>query len=235
MMPGMGRTYTAFLLDADNTVFDYDRCEADALEEALAAADGAQRGPAALRVYRRINAELWGLFERGQVSLADLKIDRFRALAAELELHADPEGLSRDYLRRLAEKTHLMPHAREVLESLASVSLLGLVTNGVSEVQRGRIARAGIRGLFRSVVISEELGVSKPDPRFFRRALTDLGVEPREALCVGDSLTSDIRGARLAGVDSCWFNPHELPLPEGEEAPVHVVKDLRDLLPLAGL
>jgi YjjG family noncanonical pyrimidine nucleotidase len=231
----MGRTYAAFLMDADNTVFDYDRGEAEALEETLAAEDRTWRGGAALRAYRRINAELWGLFERGRVSLPDLKIQRFRALAAELRLRTDPEALSREYLGRLAEKAHLVPHAREVLESLASVSLLGLVTNGISEVQRGRIARAGIQGLFRSVVISEELGVSKPDPRFLWRALAELGVEPRDALCVGDSLTSDVRGARLAGVDSCWFNPRNRPLPDGEQAPVHVVTDLRDLLAFAGL
>ncbi len=231
----MGKRYGAFLVDADNTIFDYDRGEAEALDEALSAQEGVPQGPAPLEVYRRINAELWRLFEAGQVSLADLKVRRFRFLAEELGLRVDPEALSREYLRRLGQKTHFVPHAREVLEKLSLAVLLCLVTNGVSEVQRGRIARAGIQGLFRSVVISEELGVSKPDPRFFRKALADLRVSPHDALCVGDSLSSDVAGARRAGVDSCWFNPTGRPLPEGEERPDHVVRDLRELLPLAGL
>jgi 2-haloacid dehalogenase len=230
----MEKTYRAFLFDADNTLFDYDRAEGEALCETLRAA-GAVADGGALEAYRRINTALWAGFEAGTVTLAALRVERFRSLAQEVGLTADPEMLSRDDLERLAVKAHFMPHALEVIQELARVSLLCIVTNGISRVQRGRIARAGVGDLFREIVISEELGISKPDPRFFARALRGLGVRPPEALCVGDSLASDIRGARAAGIDACWYNPKGLPLPAGESPPEHTVTDLREVLPLAGL
>jgi YjjG family noncanonical pyrimidine nucleotidase len=234
IIANVGRTYRAFLLDADNTLFDYDRSEGEALLETLASFGGASpEAGSALQTYRRINAGLWRSLEEGRVTLAELKVERFRALGEALHLDADPQALSQEYLGRLSEKAHFMPHAREVLEKLSAVSPLCLVTNGISRVQRGRIERAGIGGMFRLVLISEEIGLSKPDPRFFEAALSGLGAKAADALCVGDSLSSDIRGARGARIAACWFNPGGAPLPEGAEAPDHVVRDLRELLPMA--
>jgi 2-haloacid dehalogenase len=231
----MRESYRAFLLDADNTIFDYDRAEEEALAEALGDAGvPPRRMPEAREAYRRINGALWKAFEGGTVSLAELRVERFRALAAELALPFDPVELSRTYLSRLGGKAHFMPHARGVVRRLAGRALLCIVTNGISEVQRGRIARAGIGELFRGIIISEELGISKPDPRFFRAALEALGVEPPDALVVGDSLSSDIRGAAAAGIDAAWYNPKGIPLPPGEPQPGRTVGDLRELLPLAG-
>jgi 2-haloacid dehalogenase len=233
--------YRTFLFDADNTLFDYDRGEAEALAETLAWAgfsggSGSQNQAAAgtaLDVYRRLNAALWRRFETADITLAELKVQRFRSLSDALGLGADPEELSRQYLGRLATKAHLLPHAREVLAALARTAVLGLLTNGISDVQRGRLSRAGFGGLFSAVLISEEIGISKPDPRFFSRALAELGAGREESLCVGDSLSSDIQGARASGIAACWYNPSGVPLPDGAPEPDHVVRDLREVLPLA--
>jgi FMN phosphatase YigB (HAD superfamily) len=83
-----------------------------------------------------------------------------------------------------------------------------LITNGLKEVQRPRLARSAISGYFADIVISEEVGAAKPDARIFDAAFQRMG-HPRKAdvLMVGDSMSSDIRGGKAYGIDTCWFNP----------------------------
>ena len=93
----------------------------------------------------------------------------------------------------------------------AEVAELGLVTNGIAEVQRAKIARLGLSRWFDAISISGELGVAKPDPAIFDHALsqcTSAAAIPRTSvLMVGDSVGSDIRGAERAGLSSCWLRP----------------------------
>jgi 2-haloacid dehalogenase len=227
------KSYRGFLFDADNTLFDYDLAEREALTETiLEAIPGADLEPA-LASYRTINAGFWKRFEEGAVSLEELKPGRFRILLEKLGADGDPAAISDLYLGRLSGKSHMVPHAREVLESLAARAPLCLVTNGLSPVQRGRLRKAGIDAIFRAVLISEEIGISKPDPAFFRMACEGIALPPSEVLCVGDHPTTDIRGAMAAGVDACWYSPNGTPWLLGEPVPTMIIRDLRELEALA--
>ncbi len=223
------KSYRGFLLDADNTFFDYDRGEREALAETIRQFMPGADLPAALAAYRQINDGYWRRFEQGAVTLEELKPGRFRDLLAELGVEADPRAMSQGYLERLAGKAYMLPHAREVLEWLSRRAPLCLVTNGLSMVQRGRLAGAGITGLFKALLISEEIGISKPDPAFFRRAAAELGLQPAEVLCVGDNPATDVRGALAAGIDACWYCPGGAQWHLGEPRPTLVVRDLREL------
>ena len=223
------KRYRGFLLDADNTLFDYDRGEQEALSETIRAVLPGVDLAAALAAYRTINQGYWRRFEEGTVTLEELKPGRFRDLLDFLGARGDPAGMSRLYLETLAGKAYLFAHAREVLQGLAARAPLCLVTNGISHVQRGRLARAGITDLFSSLLISEEIGVSKPDPAFFRMAAEALCLPPAEGLCVGDNPSTDIRGAMAAGFDGCWYNPHGAQWQLGEPLPTMVIRDLREL------
>ena len=110
----------------------------------------------------------------------------------------------------------LIGGAKELLEELKETGRFQMyvVTNGVAATQRKRIRAAGIWDYFDDVFISEELDSQKPQKLFFDRCLARLGVGAdgaeaflRTALVIGDSLTSDIKGAFNAGIDSCWYNP----------------------------
>jgi len=227
------KSYRGFLFDADNTLFDYDRAEKEALAEAIAAAAPGIPDGAAVSAYRAVNADYWKRFEEGSVTLDELKIGRFRDFLGSLGARGDPEALSAAYCAALSRKAYFLPHAREVLEELARTALLCIVTNGLAEVQRGRIERSGIGGLLAAVIVSEEIGISKPDPRFFRAAAEALGLGPGELLCVGDSPSTDIAGAAAAGIDACWYSPAGAPWAGPGPAPAFVAADLRDLLAFA--
>ena len=226
------KNYLGVLLDADNTLFDYDRAESEALAETLSdAAPGAPREES-IDAYRVINARYWKLFERGEIDSAGLQSGRWLDLFRHMGLTGDPAAAAGTYVARLSRKAHLLPGAAETVRELAHRARLCLITNGLSRVQRGRLAHSGIAGHFTAILISEELGVAKPDPRFFQAAGDALGLSPDRLLCVGDNPAADIAGARGAGIDACWYAPGGAPWPGPGDPPDLVIRDLADVLHL---
>ncbi len=98
------------------------------------------------------------------------------------------------------------PGVRETLPQLSRRYALGLVTNGGAELQRNKFLALRLDTHIRHVVISEEMGFDKPDPRIFCHALSLAGVAPGEAAFVGDRLDIDVAGAKAAGMRAVWFN-----------------------------
>ena len=111
MVPGGMKTYRGFLLDADNTLFDYDRGETEALDETLAQAVPHVPREKARASYRSINAGYWRRFEQGAVSLAALKVGRFADMLKDLGQEGDAAVLSDVYLTRLSQKAYFLPDA----------------------------------------------------------------------------------------------------------------------------
>jgi len=100
--------------------------------------------------------------------------------------------------------------ARELIESLRDRALLiGCATNGASEVQREKLAGSGTLDWFDAVTVSGEEGIGKPDPRILLRLCEDLGVQPSEAIYVGNSLRRDVAAAKNAGMLSVWIDRFE--------------------------
>jgi 2-haloacid dehalogenase len=229
--------YTWLLFDADGTLFDYDAAERQALRLTFAEYS-LSFGPKAHDIYRRVNERMWLDFEQGMTTPARIKSERFAHLfeALQGELPAttmpDPVEFSDRYLANLGTCTDLMPDAEPVLRALYSRVRLALITNGLTVVQRARLLQSGLGDLFKAVVISEEVGVSKPNPGIFQIAFDRMG-SPRkdEVLMVGDSLTSDIRGANAFEIDACWYNPQgKSPIPG-----VHFEYEIRSLKELLSL
>ncbi len=223
--------YKWLLLDADGTLFDFDRAEASALETTFAQAGQAfHAGLAAL--FQQINKQMWTAFEQGRITPAALRVERFAQLFAAAQIELDPSAFGEQYLHNLAQCSELIDGAQEVIEALYGRVGLVIVTNGLAAVQRQRFARSAIRDRFADWIISEEIGAAKPDARFFEITFARIG-HPRkdDVLIVGDSPTSDMRGGRDYGIDTCWFNPAGRPRP-AELAIRYEITNLSELLPI---
>ncbi len=223
--------YTWLIFDADGTLFDYDRAEATAFRRTFAES-GIPFVARYADVYRAVNSQIWREFERGEITADALRIERFARLFARLDLDTDPAAFSRDYLLNLGRQADLIDGATEVVQTLSQRYRMIVLTNGLKDVQHARLAACGLQDYFAGIVISDEVGVAKPDPRIFDIAFQRMGNPPRDAvLIIGDGLSSDIRGAANYGIDACWFNPAVAAQPAGLPIRYQIAR-LTDLLPL---
>jgi 2-haloacid dehalogenase len=203
--------YKWLLFDADGTLFDYDGAEAAALERTFEQV-GLGFEPDYVAGYRQINKQIWLEFEQGTISQQRLRTRRFELLFEAAGIDSDPGAFGARYLRTLAEASQLVDGAEEIVKRLYGKAGLMIITNGLKDVQRPRLARSMIGGYFADVVISEEVGAAKPDGRIFDVAFAKMRhPKKQDVLMVGDSLTSDIKGGSDYGIDTCWFNPKRKP------------------------
>ena len=222
--------YRGVLMDADDTLFDFQTANRRAVARLMDELD--YRHPDRYDQYEEINLGCWAALERGEMNQAELKVARFARFFEAYGLPGDAAAAGERFVQLLGEQAVMLPGAEDVVRALAARLPVLILTNGITAVQRSRLARSPIAQVVSGAVISEEEGVSKPDPALFDIALRRLGIDRREALMIGDGTGSDVRGANNAGVDVCWFNPRHKSLPEG----LHVEYEIDDLarcLPIA--
>lgn len=218
--------FEVVLLDIDNTLFDFHESSFEALVRTFSA-HGAAFDRADFARYSSINDELWEAFERGAVEKEAIFDQRFRRYFQERGLRLDPVAFNVQYLHELGFGTHLMPHAKELLQALYGRYKIYIVTNGDTATQQSRIALSGLGCYFDDVFISEQMGCKKPDAIYFDKVFAEIGEQYRKgSLLVGDSLSSDMQGGRNAGVATCFYGP-----PEKADARCdYVVTDLMQVL-----
>jgi 2-haloacid dehalogenase len=221
--------YAWLLFDADGTLFDFERAEADALAETFAEA-GLPLTPDYAERYRQFNQQVWREFERGETTAEALRTRRFALLFDAIGLNTDLAAISERYLHHLANQPHLIDGALEVVVELSRRCRLAVLTNGLKAVQRPRMMRSAIQPFIGELIVSEEVGAAKPGAAIFDAAFARMGQPAKsEVLMVGDSLTSDIRGGFDYGIDTCWHNPAGLPL-QGPATPTYEIRRLGELL-----
>ena len=205
--------YKIVLLDADNTLFDFNASEMRAIHAVLRER-GYTPDVATVNTYLQINSALWEAFARGEVGQDHLLVERFRRFEQAMGGDHDPERFNIDYQKALAANGVLFPGAEELCRRLAAAGCtLAIVTNGATIAQKGRFYASALAPLIPYLFISQEIGVGKPDPRFFDHVFQALHVTDRsDAVIVGDSLASDILGGNRAGIHTIWYNPGEVPL-----------------------
>ena len=177
--------------------------------------------------YQAVNKPLWVDYQNGAISSLQLQHQRFESWAARLNVHAG--DLNDAFMNAMAEICAPLPGAVSLLNSLQGKVKMGIITNGFTSLQQIRLERTGLREHFDLLVISEEVGVAKPDARIFDFALDQAGNPDRSrVLMVGDTAASDILGGMNAGLSTCWLNAHQQVLPEHVK-PTWTVASLAEL------
>ena len=196
------------LFDLDDTLLDFHKAEAIAIEKTLIHF-GVEPDNAIIARYSEINSQQWRLLEEGKLSRDEVLVQRFRILFSELGVDCPAEKAREIYEHNLGIGHYFMDGALELLESLYLDYNLYLVSNGTTRVQEPRIESAGIAKYFKELFISQKIGVNKPDAAFFEfcfKVIPDFSRE--ETIIIGDRLSSDIKGGNNAGIRTCWFNPN---------------------------
>ncbi|WP_245855580.1 YjjG family noncanonical pyrimidine nucleotidase [Paenibacillus rigui] len=222
--------YKAIIFDLDNTLLDYSRSELHCMKQTLAQH----------QLNDLVWEEFWGIFapinDRYWVSrntnnhhISQVLEYSFADTLKELNRDFSRAGsISQTYWGLFCNSCHLEPSADRLLEQLHGRYAMGMITNGIGEAQRKRLAAGNLGHYFDSVVISDEVGYWKPDKAIFDIALKELDLRKHEVLFVGDSLTDDYMGAVNAGVDFCYYNRRNRMVPEHQK-PKFTIGELTEL------
>ncbi|HEY1868497.1 MAG TPA: HAD family hydrolase [Candidatus Cybelea sp.] len=214
------------LFDLDDTLHDDTYAFSNAAEE-VAREVAAEHGIDALALKAAYIAEAEGFWHR--LSPLDLKVKLESVRASMWQTALESVGVGdMELARRSAERYNayrakyftLFPGAIDVLRSLRERGMkLGIVTNGLSETHREKIALLQISEYFNAIFLSDEVGMVKPDPLLFAHACRTLGGAPAHAAMVGDRYDRDVRGALEAGLYTIWLNVRNEELPPGATPP----------------
>jgi putative hydrolase of the HAD superfamily len=143
----------------------------------------------------------------------------------------DPAALAAAYRQHIADALEPVPDAADLVRRLRRDYRVGLLTNGPVVAQRDKLDALGWTDLFDAVVVSGDLDAGKPDPGAFRAVCRELGVDPADAVYVGDDVEADVRGAADAGLRVVQVVSDGGPDPD-PRADAHVRRDrLADDLP----
>lgn len=223
--------YPILLLDADDTLFDFQTAEQNALKHLLNEI-GCPYNQNTLIWYRNINEALWRQHEAGELTKEELQSTRFARLFEALSIREDGLAANSRYLDYISEQGCLMDGALEVCRELSSFCRLYIVTNGISRVQRQRLELSPLKEMIADIFISEDTGSQKPQIQFFNYVFARIPNFNRDdALMVGDSLTSDMQGGINAGIDTCWLNGKGKDISWGI-TPTYEIASLQQLLEL---
>ena len=188
------------LMDLDDTILDFHKAEAVAIKKTFTQL-GAEASPELISRYSQINQRQWERLELGEIDRHQVLTGRFEILFNELGMSLDGQEAQDLYEELLSIGHWFMPGAEELLKALYGKYRLFIVSNGTPVVQQGRLKSSGIGRYFEHIFISEEIGATKPEKRFFDICAASIpGFDRERAIIVGDSLTSDIRGGINAGI-----------------------------------
>ena len=225
------QTYEYLLFDLDNTLMDFTAGEKAALFQTMDEM-GISITEADYQKYLEINKAAWARFEAGELDSKAVQRVRFENYAFYLGRDsAQGIGMNAQYVENLGQQAILLEGALEMLTRLSERYKLAVATNGLTLVQRARLAKSGFLPLLSGVFISQEMGVQKPHRGYYESIFAFYGDTAREKyLMIGDSLSADIAGGFNAGIDTCWYHPAGAE--EVDPQPTYTVRGFDELMGL---
>lgn len=205
------KKYNTLFIDLDDTLFDFTAASREAFRETyelLGYECFFESFDQFLRIYEPRNKELWQEYNAGRISKEQLNKMRYN-YPLEAVGHPDENLGTRfcvEALGRIPHKNMLLPGALELLDYLSVKYELFILSNGFVELQSKKMATTGLTKYFKRLILSEEIGINKPDPALFEYALKVSGAQKSSTLMIGDAFESDILGAANAGLDQMFLN-----------------------------
>lgn len=200
------KKYKFILWDIDDTLIDFKLSEKVALKRCFGDI-GVDLSDDDVAVYSGINHGYWLKLEKGEITKAEVLIERFRDFAKFKNLqNIDCEKINSAYQIQLGETAVLKPHGGKICKSLKGQVYQCAVTNGTKEAQDRKLKLTGLVDILDDIFISERIGIEKPKVEFFEHCFSKIpNFNKKEAIIIGDSLTSDMQGGNNAGIDCCWL------------------------------
>ncbi|MGY4383129.1 putative hydrolase of the HAD superfamily [Pedobacter sp. UYP24] len=205
--------------DLDHTIWDFDKNAQETLNELYITYKlddlGCSSAADFIVLYTENNHSLWRQYHLGEITKETLRAERFHRTFVQLGIPPEsvPHQFEDDYVRLTPTKTNLFSGSEKVLNYLKQKYTLHIISNGFKESTLMKMSVSNLNPYFSNVIISEDVGVNKPNKRIFEYALEKAGATKTESIMIGDSVEADIRGAQDFGIKAIYFNPMNLEKP----------------------
>ena len=178
--------------------------------------------------FQAVNKLLWVAYQNNEITAEDIQMRRFAKLSKQTGVNQIQ--LNQELMAEMAKVSKPLDGVMEILEALYPEVNMGIITNGFTELQQQRLQNTQTERFFDIVVVSEQIGVAKPDRKVFDYAFSLMDdLDKTKILMVGDTLASDILGGYNSGIDTCWFNHANL-VNDTKIQPTYEIKDIRELV-----
>ena len=213
MMPETMQRYKNLFIDLDDTIYDFSTAAKESFQETYELLQYGRFFDSFehyLSIYEPYNLELWRIYGEGRITKEELNRQRYsyplKVVGVDDQKLADT--FCREALGRIPTKGPLMPGAIELLEHLRPKYRMFILSNGFKELQSHKMRTAGIDRYFDRLILSDDIGVNKPNRELYEHALQITGSVLEESIMIGDMFDTDIVGAANIGMDQIYYNPN---------------------------
>ena len=216
------------LLDLDNTIIDFNECARHSIMDIFQDL-GFHYDENVFDTFITENVKIWKRLELGEIDKIYLRANRWNIILGKLGIDYDGTIIEERFENGVAKGAYPVEYAYELLQYLYNKYDIYVVSNGFRFVQESRVKIGKFDKYFKELFLSEDIGIQKPDIRFFDYCYEKLGSPPKEELIlIGDSLSADIKGGNNFGIDTIWFNKNNDPAPS-DIIPTYTVEKLSQI------
>ena len=204
--------YKNLFIDLDDTVYDFSAASEESFRETYELLQYGRFFDSFehyLSIYKPYNLELWRIYGEGKITKEELNKRRYSYPLECVGIHDQElaDTFCKEALSRIPTKGPLMPGAIKLLEYLRPKYRMFILSNGFKELQSRKMHAAGIDKYFDELILSEDIGVNKPNRELYDYALQKTGSTLEESLMIGDMFETDIAGAANIGMEQIYYNP----------------------------
>jgi putative hydrolase of the HAD superfamily len=231
----MVKKYKHIFFDLDRTLWDFDKNSRKVLNDIFInfkLNEFIESKSCFNNKYYEINDQLWSEYREDKITKEDLRWKRFADTLMYFKINNKELSVQIGdyYVTHSPRQTLLFPYTKEVLDYLSKRYQIHIITNGFEEVQYIKLKESGIINYFKKIILSEKVGVKKPHPFIFKKALKLTGATPKNSIMIGDDLYADIYGAQRVNMDHVYFNFHKMEHDKNIQHEISCLKELYAIL-----
>ena len=195
----------AVLIDIDDTIFDFEKCSKNAFKKTLKKLDLSYKEKD-FSYFNRVNDILWTKQKLGEINIEEVFTHRSIMMSKYFELDIEKEIFNDLFVEFLYDEIEMVDEVEDLLSYLSNKYQIYAASNGVYDMQVNRIKKSNLSKYFKDIFVSDKISYEKPDKRFFKKIMDITKYSNDDLIMIGDSIKSDIIGAKNSKIKSIYFN-----------------------------
>lgn len=195
----------AVLIDIDDTIFDFEKCSKNSFLKTLEKFN-LKFKEEDFSYFNKVNDILWTKQKLGEINIKEVFIKRDYLMGKYFNLDIE-KGLFNDlFVKFLYDEIEMVDGIEDLLLYLSDKYKIFTASNGIYKMQENRLKKSNIDKYFDKIFVSDKIGYEKPDKRFFKKIMDLTNFSNDDLIMIGDSIKSDIIGAKNSKIKSIYFN-----------------------------